>query len=307
MLAGSIGGLLAMGKNQPWLAGLAMVVVLFKPDLLWPLPLLVFAAWSTDWGRALRFALASGATLLAGAGAGFWLVNGSGDFFSQFLNLESHLGSIRQEMAGIPLLFSQLPGANLIGFSIAIFGGVGVLGLAGLCFRGFKLPAWNDSERVMVPLAGLALWLACTTYVHPNDQILLVPLLIGLLGYGGKLVDGRWITGAGIACAAAMGAYLVFGLLGFGVLGVLVVGGLSYWKRGLGEAWMSLLLVAFIMFPVENQLTPVAVAGVALGGLVWLGKRFRSGEKLLEPALDIQNRVDVAQAVEQFDGAVVGV
>lgn len=275
MLAGTIGGLIAMRRNQPWWAGIAMFVVLLKPDLLWPLPLLFFAGWSFDWKRAWKFALAGGTTLIVLTVLGFLFVPGSGGFFSSFVSLESMVGNIESEMAGLPLLFAKMSSGHLIGDGIAAFGCLAVFGLAALSFKRFKLSGWTDRERALIPSTGLAIWLVCTTYVHPNDQILVLPLLALLLGYGGRLVDGRWITGAVLLCAGVLLAYSVAPLLAFGALLGMVVLEVLYRKRLPEEAWVAQILVATVIFPVNNIFTPVAVAGVALGGIYCLWVKAR--------------------------------
>jgi hypothetical protein len=63
-----------------------------------------------------------------------------------------------------------------------------VLALAAACWRNRGLRGLRDRDRAVVVLTGLAVWLACTGYVHSVDDVLLLPLLAVLIGVGAR----RW-------------------------------------------------------------------------------------------------------------------
>ncbi len=208
MLGGLVASLILMRRNAPWLAGLCMAVVLLKPHILWPLPLLLGAAWVADPPRLKRFAVSAAAVLVGGAVAGFALVPDAADFFPHVLSFDSRVTSGQPDLSGLPGLFAHLPQGALIGDVIALAGALGVIGLAVLAVRDPRLRSLAAQQRSVIPLAGLALWLACTPYAHPNDDVLLLPLLAMAIGERGRNLDERWLQLGIIGSLALIFAFI---------------------------------------------------------------------------------------------------
>ena len=199
LLAGAVGSLLLMRRRSPWAAGVCTAVVLLKPHLLWPLPLLMVAAWAPDRARAWRFLAASAATLAGGAAVGFALVPGSGQFFSHLLGFGSRVSAVQPDLAGLPGTVQHLPGGGVVAALVTAAGAGLVLALAVAALRP-RLRALSHAQRVAIPLIGLGLWLACAPYAHPNDDVLLFPLLALVVGVDGARL--RSSSSARIALAS---------------------------------------------------------------------------------------------------------
>jgi hypothetical protein len=291
LLGGMVAGLILMRKNLPWLAGLCTVVVLLKPHILWPLPILLAAVWTGRDGRAIKFAISAGVVMVGGALLGFLVTPGSGSFFTHALGFGTRIGSEQPDLAGIPGLLLRLPGGWMLGGGVALLGGLAVLGLAGFCRFGKRVGNLTDWERGLVVLVGFAVWLACAPYAHPNDEILLFPLVIGLIGERGSKLGYEGLS-KGVILALLVGVTLVtstlLGLVGLGL--VLVVGmgiEVGIWKRKqLSSQWLiSAGVVALALLPTwpfytpAVSATPVAVALVAGAGVFWLGEKFTGTER----------------------------
>ncbi|HEX6537586.1 MAG TPA: glycosyltransferase 87 family protein [Candidatus Dormibacteraeota bacterium] len=204
LLGAAVAAVVLMRRNRPLAAGLCMAAVLLKPHLLWPLPLLLFAVWLPDPHRAWRFAGAAGAVLAGGAAAGFLLVPNSSGFIGHLLGFGSRVGSVQPDLAGLPGMVLHLPGGPAISAALAIVGVAAVLALAAACVGYRPLRRLGAEHRALVPLAGLALWLALTPYAHPNDDVLLFPLLALLMGRDARELGGSLLTGAALASMAIL-------------------------------------------------------------------------------------------------------
>ena len=280
LLAGVVASLLLMRRNAAWLAGACMVVVLFKPHLLWPLPLLLFAAWSDDHRRAWRFAAAAGITIAGGAAAGFVVVPNSSAFFGHLFGFGGRVNAVQPDLSGIAGLLVRLPHGALIGAAVGVAGGIAVIALAWLATRDARLRGTSGESRALVPLVGLAVWLACTPYAHPNDDVLLYPLVVMLVGERGALLDGHRLQLALLAALAALAAFLSTPALGYALL-VLGAGLLIALRgrvqvstiAGLALAALAVLPAIWPFHVLNVSLTPVAVSLTALAG--WLQLRAR--------------------------------
>lgn len=282
MLGGLVASLILMRRNAPWLAGLCMAVVLLKPHILWPLPLLLGAAWVADPERLKRFAAAAALVLVGGVGAGFVLVAHSADFFPHVLGFDSRVTSGQPDLSGIPGLFSHLAQGALIGDVIAVAGALGVLGLALLAVRNPRLRALTPPQRSLIPLAGLALWLACTPYAHPNDDVLLFPLLAMVVAERGRNLDPRWLQLGIIGSLALIFAFISAPAVGAGLLVAAAVMLAALRHRIAEGSVAALALTALVLLPdvwpfhlVAVSPTPVAVSLVALAGLLELRERLQ--------------------------------
>ncbi|MGD0833649.1 MAG: glycosyltransferase family 87 protein [Candidatus Dormibacteria bacterium] len=276
MLGGLLGSLLLMRRNRPWLAGLCMVVVLLKPDLLWPLPLLLFAVWTPQPARAWRFAAAAAGVVIGGAAAGFALGPGLADYVTHVFGLAaSSFGNVPADMSGIPRLLAPLPGGRPLGDAVSAVGALLVLVLAVACWRNRGLRRLPDRDRAVVVLTGLAVWLACTNYVHSVDDVLLLPLLAVLIGVRGEALDVRWMGAAAVVCLVFMAALDVSWWFVDALLLLVVV--LWIWRRRLVSqgAAGSVSLVATVLLQVAEPLSPVMAATIAAAGVLWVVTRMR--------------------------------
>ena len=273
LLGATVTALLLMRRDRPWLSGLCMAAVLLKPHILWPLPLLLATSWVGDMPQLRRFALSAGGVLVAGTVAGFLLVPHSGSFFAHLLNFESTVTAVQPDLAGIPGLVAHLPHGALLGDGIAVVGVAGVLALAVASIRQPALRALPADRRHLIPLVGLAFWLACTPYAHPNDDVLLFPLLIAVVGEAGRRLDPRWLEVGMIMSLALIGCFVGAPVVGAVLVVLSFVGWAWWWRRIPGPAAASVALAAVVLLPdiwpfhvVPVSLTPIAVTLVFVAG-----------------------------------------
>lgn len=280
MLGGLVGSLILMRRNMPVLAGVCMLVVLLKPDVLWPLPLLIFAIWTPNWGRAWRFAASAGLMITGGAAAGFALIPGAWSFFAYELQFAGTIGPGRPDIATISGLFDHLPGGGVVEVGLAVLGVVAVVLLTIACLTSRRLRQISDGQRAVVPLVGLAGWLCCAPYAHSFDVLLLLPLLILLLGIKGATLRTGWLLVGVLGCLAITLAYLVALSVGDAALVI----GLMVWawrRRQVSfDALVSLATAALVVLPpmlfelqphfwsFSVSLSPIVVLLIALAG-VW--------------------------------------
>ncbi len=279
LLGATVAGLLLMAHDRPWLSGLCMAAVLLKPHILWPLPLLLATSWAGDMPRLRRFVLSAGGVLVAGTVAGFLVVPHAGSYLGHLLSFESTVTSLQPDLAGIPGLVAHLPHGALLGNGIAVVGIAGVLGLAVASIRMPTLRALPAGRRHLVPLVGLAFWLACTPYAHPNDDVLLFPLLLAVVGEAGRRLDPRWLEVGMIVSLALIGCFVGAPVAGAALVVLGCVGWAWSWRRISGPAAASLALAAVVLLPdiwpfhvVPVSLTPIAVALVFVAGGLELGR-----------------------------------
>jgi hypothetical protein len=291
MLGGLVAALILMRRDAPWTAGLCMVVVLLKPHLMWPVPLLLGAAWAADPPRLRRFAAAAAVVLAGGAALGFLLVPHSINFFPHLLSFDSRVTSDQPDLAGIPGLVAQLPSGGQIGDAIAAAGAVLVVWLGVAALRDPRLRGLAAERRCLIPLTGLAIWLALTPYAHPNDDVLLFPLLAMVIGERGGQLDGRWLEAGILGSLALIAAFVVSPALGVALLAVALMTWVGSHHRMGGEAAAALALAALAIVPdlwpfhvVSVSPTPVAVALIAIAGAMALRGQVRGASLSLAAA-----------------------
>ena len=278
LLGATIAAVVLMRRNRPVAAGLCMAAVLLKPHLLWPLPLLLFAVWLPDPRRAWRFAATSVAVLVAGVAAGFLLVPNSSGFIGHLLGFGSRVGSVQPDLAGLPGMVLHLPGGTAAAVAIAAAGVTSVLALALATVRHEPLRRLSAEQRALVPLAGLAVWLALTPYAHPNDDVLLFPLLALLIGRQASALTGASLLAGVVAAIGLTAAFVTSPALGF-VLAVAGAGLLAVRARrithehlaGLAVGSMAILPTIWPFHVLAVPVTPIAVALTAVAGCaaVW--------------------------------------
>ncbi len=287
MLGGAVAGLLCMRRGWPWLAGLSMAVVLLKPHILWPLPVLLGAAWAAEPAQLRRFAAAAAAAIGGGALLGFLFVAHSGAFFPHLLGFESRVSSVQPDLAGLPGLVAPLPGGSLAGDLIAAAGALGVLAIAVVAARHPRLRALGLDQRSLIPLAGLGLWLAVTPYAHPNDDVLLFPLLALVMGADGRALDPRWMLTGAVLSLALITGFVISGAVGGALLALIVLSWALRRDQVPARAAPALALTTLALLPtiwpfhlVPVSLTPIAVSCVAVAGLLKLRRATGEGAAL---------------------------
>jgi hypothetical protein len=280
MLAGLVASLALMARRRPVLAGAAMVVVLFKPHLLWPLPLLLGAAWMADAPALRRFIVTAAIVLLGGAAAGFLLVPHSLAFFPHLLGFDTRISSDQPDLSGIPGLLAHLPQGALIGDAVAAAGILGVLALGLLGGLASRQRSLTPEESALIPLVGLTIWLACTPYAHPNDDVLIFPLLAVVVGVRGSRLDPRWLELGIVGALAVIVGFVAGQGVGTALVALIALVCLLLRHRttvgslaALGLASLALLPDVWPFHVVAVSPTPVAVAAVAVAGLRELRER----------------------------------
>lgn len=274
LLAGAVASCLALRRGHATVAGACMAVVLLKPHLLWPFPLLLAATLSGEREQLVRFVTAAGSVIAAGLAAGFLLVPGSASFFPHLLGFGGRLGVVQPDLAGLPGLLARLPGGAVLGLGIAAAGAAIVLVGVVVTWRLARGHALSVRRAQLIPFAGLAVWLAAAPYAHPNDDVLLFPLVALLVGQHARLLDPRWLV-AGIAGSVALAtAFIAGATAGYAMLLVFAAAGVIEHRRLTDRALAALAVSALALLPavwplhlVPVSLTPVAVTLVALAGV----------------------------------------
>ena len=283
LLGATVAALLLMRRHRPVAAGLCMAAVLLKPHLLWPLPLLMFVAWLDDPRQAWRFAASAAGVVVSGTLIGFLLVPKSSGFLGHLLGFGSRVADVQPDLAGVPGMVLHLPGGRTVSVAVAAVGVVAVLALAAGIARRARRHGMGAHTRALIPLAGLAVWLALTPYAHPNDDVLLFPLLALMLGRDAAALEGRALA-AGVVAAAAVAAAFITAP----ALGAVVIAGAAGWlvvqrhrvtaplATALAFAGLALLPTVWPFHVLTVPVTPVAVALTALAGLVSVRQTLRS-------------------------------
>ena len=275
LLGATIAALLLMRRRRPVAAGLCMAAVLLKPHLLWPLPLLLFAVWLDDPRQSWRFAASAAGVVVSGTLIGFLLVPNSSGFLGHLLGFGSRVADVQPDLAGIPGMLLYMPGSRAVAVAVAAIGVVAVLALAvGIAGRGRRQEI-GEHARALIPLAGLAVWLALTPYAHPNDDVLLFPLLVLVLGRDAGALEGRALAAGMVAAAVVAAAFIAAP-----ALGLIVIAGGAGWlmaqrRRVTAPLAAALAFPALALLPtvwpfhvLSVPVTPVAVALTALAGML---------------------------------------
>jgi putative flippase GtrA len=276
LLAMLLVGMTLSLRRRPGFAGaICMAAALIKPHILWPLPLLLAASQLPDRRAAGRCLVAAAATALGMVGGGEILMPGATRaFLAHLVAFGGRISSVQPDLAGLPGMFDHLPGGGIIAGALTALGMVATIGFAG--FWGFSGRARSVVPEVRLALGvgvGLAIWLVATPYAHPNDDVLLFPLIALLVGADARGTSQRDLLWALAACVLVIAGFVVSPLVGSFVTAVLAA---AIWRRwpGIeqpGIAACALVAVAilpmiwpFHVLPVS--LTPLAALLVAVGG-----------------------------------------
>ena len=287
-------------RGRPALAGsVAVAAAMFKPHILWPLPLLLAAAEMPDRRATARLAGAAVATALSIGVAGELLMPGSSQaFVSHVLGFGGRVAGSQPDLAGLPGLIEALPVGPQMGLAIAVAGVAATLAFAGYWARaGCALALSKPARTRLAVTAGLAIWLLATPYAHPNDDVLLLPLVALLLGPDGNEVTDRQLLWAMLGCLAVVTTFLTAPVAG----ALLVIGGAAVvWLRrrglaasGLAAAAMVSLAVLPTAWPfhlIAVSLTPLAVLLVTLAGGLLVRRALAATKEPVAPSAQAASR-----------------
>ena len=277
LLALLIAAVIAATDGHDVLAGaLCAAAAVVKPHVLWPLPLLLVACQLPDRRAAARTAGAAAAVaLLAVAGGEVLIPGATAQFLNHLVAFGSRVGTVQPDLAGLPGLLGRLPGGDVLAGLVVVAGGVATLGFAAFWAIDHRARALPRTTRVALGVcAGLALWLAATPYAHPNDDVLLFPLVALLVGADASRLRARDLLQALLAIAAVVAGFLVAPAAGAAVT---VIAAAVVWSRR-GAARQSALaavtLTSLALLPMVwpfhalgYSLTPLAVFAAALAGV----------------------------------------
>jgi hypothetical protein len=295
LLAMVIGAMALSMRRHPGLAGaLCTGAALIKPHILWPLPLLLAVSQLPDRRAAVRAVVASAATATATIAGGEVLMPGStGRFLSHAFAFGGRISTVQPDLSGLPGMFAHLPGGGVIAAAVTALGAVATLGFAGWWARNRAALALTPDTRVALGIgAGLALWLVATPYAHPNDDVLLFPLLALVVGANAVQLRQRDLVRALAAAAVVIAAFLLSPVAG----SVLTVAPAAVlWRRrdavahrGLAAAALVAIAVLPMVWPFHLlvvSLTPLAVLLVAAAGLSLVRRTLVSGGDFTSPEL----------------------
>ena len=276
LLAGAVFTLLLCRRRAFVAAGvLCAAVVLIKPHIIWPMPLLMWAVGIGDRRGAARFAAGGVATAIVGLAAGFATVHNSTSFAAHLLDFARHVNVVQPDLAGLPGLVAGLPGGGVAGNAIAAAGFVLVLAAAAVV-RG-RDAGLSGPVRELIVLTGLAVWLTAAPYAHPNDDVLLLPLLAVLAGERGDALAPRWLALGLLISAVVAAAFLVTPAAGYAV--TVALAGLAVVIRGrltpvvtasIAVAAIGTLPAVWPFHLLTVPVTPVAVLMVTLAAVIRL-------------------------------------
>lgn len=268
---------LSMRRN-PGLAGAVCAgAVLVKPHILWPLPLLLAVSQLPDRRAATRSIVAAAATATVMIAGGEILMPGStARFLSHLLAFGGRISTVQPDLSGLPGMFEHLPGGGVIAAAVTALGAVANLGFAVWWARSRAALALAPETRVALGMcAGLALWLVATPYAHPNDDVLLFPLLALAVGTNAVHVRQRDLVRALAAVALVIAAFVVSPIAGSAVTvataAVLWRRWASIGHRGLAASALVAIAVLPMAWPFHVllvSLTPLAVLLIAVAGLL---------------------------------------
>ncbi len=207
------GGMVLAWRGHPAGAGALLALIWLKPDVAWPVPVFAALALWPDRRAAVRLgtSFTVSATLLLGIQ---WLIRPTllGSWVREVLHFGRSAARALPDLAGLPGVVAALPARWGLGTGPTSPGSLGVLAIGCLAMAGFgwwlvRLPGGIGPTRVERLGWGVAIplgiWLLVTPYSHPNDDLLLTPLVLLTLGR-----DARRFHGPGLLAAVAVVAAL---------------------------------------------------------------------------------------------------
>ncbi|MFI5313424.1 MAG: glycosyltransferase 87 family protein [Candidatus Dormibacteria bacterium] len=277
LLALAISAMALSMRRHPGLAGTVCTsAALIKPHILWPLPLLLAVSQLPDRRDAARCAAAAVATATAVIAGGEILMPGStARFLSHLFAFGGRISSVQPDLSGLPGMFAHLPGGGVVAAAVTALGGLATLGFVGYwALNRTALALAPDTRTALGVCAGLALWLVATPYAHPNDDVLLFPMLALVVGADAVHLRQRDLVWALAGAAVLITAFVLSPVAG-SVLTLAAAAAL--WRRwdSIGRGGVAAAaLVAIAILPMAwpfhvlvASLTPLAVLLIAVAGM----------------------------------------
>jgi hypothetical protein len=283
MLAALAGALLLAWHDRPLFAGVVIGLVWIKPDLLWPAPIFLFLAlWTRPpraWWFAVGFALTSIVCLAFSASR-------LTEWWRAAHEFASGVGRLQPDLAGLPGLLGAAPSRWGLGVGVLAPGSLVIIAAAVLAMVVFGIwmmlsSDWNGVSPVGRIAWGVGLpvgiWLAAAPYAHPNDDLLLLPLLMLTVGRDARRVHG---LGLGLALLAVAWLLLIWPslvipwVIGIACLAIVAVA-LWHWRTnprftgfgaGLCLLTLTLLPPVYAFHLIRVGLTPIAVLVLVVEG-----------------------------------------
>lgn len=283
MFAALGGAMLLAWHDRPLPAGLVMGLFWIKPDLLWPAPFFLFLALLPRRGQAFRFAAGFAATSVICVSVHADLLPA---WWGALRGFAASVAGGQPDLAGLPGLLGAAPKGSDLGTGMLAPGTLAVIAAALVSMGVFAVWMMTSSDWMRVSVVGrvawgaglpVAIWLAATPYAHPNDDLLLLPLLMLTVGRDARRVHGR---GLGLALLVLVWFLLIWPseVIPWPV-GLLALAGLAIflWRRrtdvsltgfGAGLCLLALatLPAVWMFHPLRVGLTPVAVLVLVVEG-----------------------------------------
>lgn len=264
-------------RRHPVAAGaVCMAAVVVKPHILWPLPILLTAAQLPRRRAAVQCIGAAAATALAAILGGELLMPGSTSaFLTHLAGFGSRIATTQPDLAGLPAMVQHLPLGGVLAAGITLAGGAATLAFAVFWSTDHRALALSADRRVALGVGvGLVTWLVASPYSHPNDDVLLFPLLALVLGADAVGATDRNVARAAAGCALLTAAFILSPYTG----GALTVGAaILLWRHRMrvgrdGVAAASLVALALLpaVWPfhlLAVSLTPLAVLLLAIAAV----------------------------------------
>lgn len=282
---------LAMRGHAGYATAACTAAALVKPQVLWPLPLLLAVSQLPDRRSAARCVGAGVATALAMVAGGEILMPGSTALFlSHLVAFGGRVATVQPDLAGLPGMLEHLPGGAVMAAAVTGLGAAATVGFAACWARNRRaLALAGDVRMALCVFVGLALWLVATPYAHPNDDVLLFPLLALVVGADGVNLGQRDLVWSLAGSAVVVTGFVLAPIAGSMLTLVAAAALWRGWMRGGDKVLAAAALVAIAILPMVwpfhalvVSLTPLAVLLVAVAG-VSLVRRTLSGDPAALP------------------------
>jgi len=235
------GGMVLAWRGRPAAAGALLGLAWIKPELIWPVPIFLFLALWPDrraaWRMAAGFGVAGGGLLLLQLLTVPRMIPAWWVALSHFAG---EVGRVQPDLAGLPGMLRALPAGWGLGTGVASVGSLLLMGagLGAMAVFGAWLARaedWTTVTRVGRIAWGVAFplgcWLLVTPYSHPNDDLLLLPLLLLTIGRDARRVHGTGLVGS-VAAILLLAAFWPVRLLPLALLPVvLAMAAVGLWVR----------------------------------------------------------------------------
>ncbi len=294
MLTAAVGGAMVLAwRDHPAGAGALLGLAWIKPDLVWPVPIFLFLALWPDRRAAGRM----GAGFLA-AGLGLLALQLAlvpallPQWLGTLTRFAGAVGRVQPDLGGLPGMLRALPAHWGLGTGLASPGslalvGVGLAAMAVFAVWLARAEDWTEVTRVGRIAWGVAfplgVWLLVTPYSHPNDDLLLLPLVLLTIGRDARRVHGSGLLGS-VAAILLLAAFWPVRLLPLALLPVvLAMAAVLLWVRrtdarltGFGSGIVLLTLVTLPgvapFHALVVGLTPLAALALVVeaGRTVWM-------------------------------------